>query len=155
MHTPLALRPNRKQSLPPSHRGNAHLRSTRLLILLFTGRVPEKPELARPPALRDATPRTRSRGHTKTRTAPRLAPRTDPKPTLHTRDRRGLSRTHSPNLAPVDPLYLNNCPVYTHHRTITTPLSRTQTVPLPSFRTPRRSRYLTGRLRTTEHGLSV
>ena len=93
-----------------------------------------------------ATPQARNRERTRAQTRPRRSLHSDPKRSLHTPRRRKLSPAHAPNLAPIDQLYLNSCPVYTHHPTITQPLDQTQTIHVPSFRTPRSPRNLTGRL---------
>ena len=116
-------------------------------MLPFTRRVPEKSRPARPPASETATPQTRNREHTETQTAPQRARHIAPILTLHTRERRKLNLTQSPNLASLDPFYPSNCPIYAHHLTVTKPLSRTQTILVPNSRTPRPPRNLTGRPR--------
>ena len=93
------------------------------------------------------TPRTSNRGQTETQTAPQPAQHVNPKRTLHIRERRKLNLTQSPNLAPIDPVYLNNCPAYSlQPPTVTKPLSRAH-YHSPKRRTPRSPRNLTGRPR--------
>ena len=104
-HAPLTLRPNKGQHTYdlrilriPFHRGGPGVTGARQV----TGTP------------RPRHPQTRNQGHTETQTAPQLAQHIAPKLTLHTRKRRKLNLTHSPNLAPIAPVYLNNCSAHHH-----------------------------------------